>query len=328
VERGGIRLDQREVVTSIGPFVRDEIALGDRVQVHAGLRADYVIFDIEDRFVVPSGPDQNPDDSGRRTLRAWSPMAGIIARLGTLTAAYANVATAFETPTATELGNRPDGAGGINRDLDPQYATTAEIGVKGIFATRVRYDVASFVTTVRDELIPFEVPGAAGRRYFRNAGRTDRRGIEAGVELVAGATTIASAYSYSDFRFDDYDVTTSGVTTSYDGNRIPGIPMHQLQAAVTQRWRRLFATAEVIASGQQYVDDANSAIAAGWAIANVRAGRRVTVAGAELLPVVGVNNVFDRRYPGSIVINATSGRYYEPAPERSISVGLSITTER
>jgi iron complex outermembrane receptor protein len=292
------------------------------------LRADYVIFDIEDRFIVPSGPDQNPDDSGRRTLRAWSPMAGIIARLGTLTAAYANVATAFETPTATELGNRPDGAGGINRDLDPQYATTVEVGVKGIFATRLRYDVAGFLTTVRDELIPFEVPGAAGRRYFRNAGRTDRRGIEAGLELAIAATTFASAYSYSDFRFDDYDVTTSGITTSFDGKRIPGIPVHQVQAAATQRWRQLFATAEVIASSRQYVDDANSASAAGWAIANVRAGGRIAVGGAEMLPVVGLNNVFDRRYPGSIVINAAGGRYYEPAPQRSISVGLTVTTGR
>jgi iron complex outermembrane receptor protein len=328
VERGEIRLDQQEVVTSIGPFVRDEIALGDRVQIHAGVRADYVIFDIEDRFIVPAGADQNPDDSGRRTLRAWSPMAGIVARLGTLTAAYANVATAFETPTATELGNRPDGAGGINRDLDPQYATTIEAGVKGIFATRLRYDVAGFVTTVRDELIPFEVPGAAGRRYFRNAGRTDRRGMEAGVELSVGAMTLASAYSYSDFRFDDYDVTAGGVTTLFDGKRIPGIPVHQLQAALTQRWRPLFATAEVVASSRQHVDDLNSSSAAGWAVANARAGGLISIGGAQLQAVVGVNNVFNRRYAGSIVINATGGRYYEPAPERSVSVGVTVATGR
>ena len=117
-------------------------------------------------------------------------MAGVIARVGTLTSAYANVSTAFETPTATELGNRPEGAGGINRDLDPQTATTMEIGIKGIAGTRLRYDVAGFLTGVRDELIPFEVPGSAGRRYFRNAGRTLRRGLEAGVELIAGAATL------------------------------------------------------------------------------------------------------------------------------------------
>lgn len=328
VERGAVRLDQREVVTSIGPFVRDELTIGERVHVHAGVRADYVIFDIEDRFIIPAGPGQNPDDSGRRTLRAWSPMAGVIARVGTLTSAYANISTAFETPTATELGNRPEGAGGVNRDLEPQTATTFEIGVKGILSARLRYDVAGFFTGVEDELIPFEVPGGAGRRYFRNAGRTVRRGLEAGLEVAAGAATFASAYSYSDFRFDEYAVTTGAVTERYDDNRIPGIPRHHIQAAMTWRWNTLFVTAEGIGSSRVLVDDANTSAAAGWAIANVRLGGRIPLGGTTVVPVVGVQNLFDRRYVGSVVINAAAGRYYEPAAERTISIGFSLTTDR
>jgi iron complex outermembrane recepter protein len=328
VERGVIRLDQRELVTSIGPFVRDELSLGDRVNVHAGLRADYVIFDIEDRFIIPSGPGQNPDDSGRRTLRAWSPMAGIVARVTPLTAAYANVSTAFETPTATELGNRPTGAGGINHELEPQYATTFELGLKGIVLSRVRYDIAGFVTGVRDELIPFEVPSGAGRRYFRNAGRTTRRGVEAGVELAALGATFASVYSYSDFRFDDYAVTTGTTTERYDQNRIPGIPLHQLQASMTWRRRGVFLTTEGVASSRVLVDDASSNTAAGWAVANARTGVRIPIGGTSLMPVVAVQNVFDRRYAGSVVVNAAGGRFYEPAPERTVSISVSLTTDR
>jgi iron complex outermembrane receptor protein len=328
VERGVIRLDQREVVTSIGPFVRDEFAIGARVQAHVGLRADYVTFDIDDQLIVESGPGQNPDDSGRRTLRAWSPMAGLLGRVGALTAVYANVSTAFETPTATELGNHPDGAGGINHDLEPQYAITFELGMKGVWASRLRYDVAGFLTDVRDELIPFEVPGGGGRRYFRNAGRTTRRGVETGLELPAGPVTIASAYSYSNFRFDDYAVTTGNVTQEYDGNRIPGIPVHQLQASLTWRWKGAFLTTEGLASSRVFVDDGNTASAAGWAIANVRVGGRVPIAGAAVTPVAALQNVFDRRYAGSVVVNAAGGRYYEPAPERTISIGVSVTAPR
>ena len=328
VERGVTRLDQREVVTSIGPFIRDEFALGARVHAHVGLRADYVTFDIDDQLIVGPGPGQNPDDSGRRTLHAWSPMAGILGRLGTLTAVYANVSTAFETPTATELGNRPDGAGGVNHDLEPQYATTFELGMKGVWASRLRYDVAAFVTDVRDELIPFEVPGGGGRRYFRNAGRTTRRGVETGLELPAGPVTIASAYSYSDFRFDEYAVTTGSVTQQYDGKRIPGIPVHQLQASLTWRWKEIFLTTEGMTSSRVFVDDGNTAAAAGWAIANVRVGGRVPIAGAAVTPVVAAQNVFDRRYVGSVVVNAAGGRFYEPATERTISVGVSVTAPR
>ena len=328
IERGALRLDQRERVTSIGPFIRDELTLGRRVQVHAGLRADYVIFDIDDRFIVPAGPGQNPDDSGRRTLRAWSPMAGVVARVSTLTSAYVNVSTAFETPTATELGNRPEGAGGINQDLEPQSSRTLEMGLKGILMTRLRYDVAAFLTGVNDELIPFEIPGGGGRRYFRNAGRTVRRGLETGLELTAGPAIIASAYSYSDFRFEDYAVTTGTVTERYDDKRIPGIPLHQLQASVTWRWRKLFLTGEGVASSRVLVDDANTGAAAGWAIANVRTGGRLAIGATTVTPVVALHNLFDRRYAGSVVVNAAGGRFYEPAPERAISVGVSVTTSR
>lgn len=255
-------------------------------------------------------------------------MAGIVARVGTLTSAYANVSTAFETPTATELGNRPEGAGGINRDPDPQTAITYEIGLKGIVSTRLRYDVATFLTGVKDELIPFEITGGAGRRYFRNAGRTSRRGLEAGLELTAGAATFASAYSYSDFRFDEYAVTTGTVTERYDDNRIPGIPEHQLQASLTWRWSGLFLTAEGIGASHMPVNDANSGTAAGWGIANARVGGRISLGATTIVPVLGVQNLFARRYVGSVVINAAGGRYYEPAPERTIAIGVSATTSR
>ena len=47
-----------------------------------------------------------------------------------------------------------------------------------------------------------------------------------------------------------------------------------------------------------------------------------------MMPVVAVQNLFDRRYVGSVVVNAAGGRFYEPAPERSISIGLSLTAAR
>ena len=55
------------------------------------------------------------------------------------------------------------------------------------------------------------------------------------------------------------------------------------------------------------------------------------LAAQQVLQQVGVEprpDLFDRLYVGSVVINAAAGRYYEPAPERTISVGLSLTTGR
>jgi iron complex outermembrane recepter protein len=319
-ERGVVQLDQRERVSGLGPFVRDEIMLGDRYRLTLGARADVVRFRVGDNLITGT----NPDDSGERKLRAVSPLLGFVARIGTLHSAYANLSTAFETPTATELANKPDGSAGINPSLDPQYARTLEAGVKGIVLSRVRYDAALFATHVRDELIPFEVPGGAGRRYFRNAGSTRRRGGELGLASSLGATTIGVSYSYSDFAFRDYVVGTS----DFSGNRIPGVPNQQLQGYATYNWRGWFATVEGQTAGGMFMDDANTLRSSGWEVMNARVGGRVTIGDASFTPVFAVSNLFDRAYAGSIVVNAAAGRYFEPSPGRTIYAGLTLGAGR
>ena len=319
-ERGVVQLDQRERVSGFGPYVRDEIAFADRYRLTLGVRGDFVRFRVDDRFITT----QNPDDSGERTLDAVSPLIGLVARLGVAHSAYASVSTAFETPTATELGNKPDGSAGINPDLDPQYATTIETGFKGIIGGRVRYDAALFHTGVRDELIPFEVSNGGGRRYFRNAGKTRRRGAELGLAASLGMTTLGASYSYSDFFFRDYRVGTS----DFSDNRIPGVPNQQLQGYATLDWRGWFATVEGQTQGGMYMDDANSLRSASWEVMNARVGGRVTLGALSFAPVVAVSNLFDRTYAGSIVVNAAAGRYFEPSPGRTIYAGLTLAAGR
>ena len=315
-ERGVVQLNQRERVSSLGPFVRDEIVFADRYRFTVGARADYVRFRVDDHLITGA----NPDDSGERTLNAISPLVGFVARIGPLHSAYANISTAFETPTATELANKPDGSAGINPELDPQYATTFEAGLKGAVLGRVRYDLSLFTTRVRDELIPFEVPGGAGRRYFRNAGSTRRRGGELGLSGSYGMTTLGVSYSYSDFFFQEYAVGTN----DFGGNRIPGVPNQQLQGYATVNWREWFATLEGQTTGGMYMDDANTLRAGGWEVMNARVGGRVPVGDASVAPVFAVSNLFNRGYAGSIVVNAAAGRYFEPAPGRTIYAGLTV----
>jgi iron complex outermembrane recepter protein len=319
-ERGVVQLDQRERVSGYGPYVRDEIAFLDRYRLTLGARADYVKFRVDDHLITST----NPDDSGERSLHAVSPLLGFVARIGAMHSAYASVSTAFETPTATELANKPDGSAGINPSLDPQYATTGEVGMKGMLGVRVRYDASLFTTRVRDELIPFEVPGGAGRRYYRNAGATRRRGGELGLTASLGVTTVGASYSYSDFAFRDYVVGTS----DFGGNRIPGVPNQQLQGYATWRWRGWFATIEGQTQGGMYMDDANTLRSAAWEVMNTRLGGRIALGAVAFTPVLSVANLFDRTYAGSIVVNAAAGRYFEPAPGRTIYAGMTVAAGR
>jgi iron complex outermembrane receptor protein len=315
-EQGARSLDQQEKVSSVGPYIRDELQFGGRYTFSAGLRADYVKFEVDDNFPVS---EDNPDDSGNRTLHAWSPMVGLVAKLSPMHSVYANVSRAFETPTTTELGNQANGSGGFNPDLEPQLSWTYEIGLKGIAFTRVQYDVAGFDTEVHDELIAFEVPDGEGRTYYRNAGKTRRQGIELAAQTDVDAFTIAASYTYSRFHFRDYEADS----VDFAGNVIPGIPAHQVQASATYHYHSVFATVEGQGKTKQYVDDANSASAAGYAIMNLRAGGTALFGRPWLAPSIGLQNVFDKHYTASVAINAAAGKYYETSPGRAVYVQLT-----
>jgi iron complex outermembrane recepter protein len=315
VERGRLRLDQQERITSIGPYVRTEIEITQRLLASLGGRADLVRFDVGDRLIT----ETDPDDSGTRTLSALSPMAGLVARAGDRTAIYVTYSTAFETPTATELANQPDGSAGLNRDLDPQRAATWELGVKGDLPGGIRYDAALYSTAVRDELIPFEIPDGAGRRYFRNAGRTSRRGVEGGLGAGSGPFIVQLSYTLASFRFAEFTVSD----VRFDGNVIPGVPHQQLQGAVTWSEGTFFATAEAIATSSVQANDANTVRVPGYEVLNLRVGGRGMFGRPWLSPVLGVHNVFDRTYVPSVSVNATGGRFYEPAPGRAVYVALT-----
>ncbi|MEX1187397.1 MAG: TonB-dependent receptor [Gemmatimonadaceae bacterium] len=314
-EQGALRRSQRELVSSVGPYVSGEIVLARSYRVSAGVRADAITFDVRDRLVTPT----DPDESGSRTMRAFSPHAGVLVPIGPRASIYANVASAFETPTATELGNKPDGSAGINTTLEPQRSRTLEAGAKGRFAG-LAYDLAGFSTAVRDELVPFEIAGGAGRRFFRNAGRTRRRGAELSLATQAGPFELRSAATYSDFEFVEFETAAA----NFAGKTIPGVPARFAEMSAT--WTGL--PVEIALSGRFassiFVDDANTARAPGYEILNLRARGSIAAGRASLAPGLGIDNLFGREYVGAVSVNAAGGRYFEPAPRRTVIASLAV----
>ncbi len=317
-ERGSVTLDQRELVSSIGVYVSDDIDINSRLSATVGVRADKVRFRVRDNLITPA----NSDDSGERTLSAVSPMAGIVARVTSLLSVYGNVSSAFETPTATELGNQPDGSAGINEALDPQRSITFEIGSRGFTRGPLSYDLAVYNTNVVDELVPFEIPQSNGRRYFRNAGRTSRRGAEMGATLRSGARSLMASYGYSWFRFEDFKSGNS----DFSSNTIPGIPRHRAQFAGTVMTQGWFGVIETELAGSSFVDDANTSTSPGYSVFHLRAGITPFRETHRLSLTAGIQNLFNRTYASSLAVNAARNRYFEPASKRTLSIGLSLGT--
>ncbi|MBQ0744336.1 MAG: TonB-dependent receptor, partial [Pseudomonas sp.] len=87
-----------------------------------------------------------------------------------------------------------------------------------------------------------------------------------------------------------------------------------------------FITAlEAQSLSQRYATDDNTAEAAsGYAVFNWRAAYTHAVGNWEVEPFARIDNLGDREYIGSLIVNGAGARYYEPAPDRQWLVGVGL----
>lgn len=321
-EATALSLDQKERVGSAGAFGRLALGLPANLELSASLRYDRVRFEVDDRLVGGG----NPDDSGERTLDAWSPSVGLLAEASPEFSVWANISTSLETPTTTELVNRPDGGGGFNPALDAQHTTGLEAGARGRLAARLDWEITLFRADITGELVPFEVPGQTGRTFFRNAGESRHSGVEVvlDADLGAGLSTRAT-WTRVDARYETFEVDGADLS----GNRIPGLAPNRVQGLLTQERPRWFWAIEADWSDRVPVDDAGTASADAYALLDLRAGiRELALGDLRLAPFGGIANAFDESYVAAVTVNAFGGRFYEPGPGRSFHVGATVTWAR
>jgi iron complex outermembrane receptor protein len=312
VPTADVFLDQLEKITEIGPFAQVQWSPNEKLLISTGLRYDWVRFDLDDRYT-----GDGFDDSGARTMSALSGNVGASWTFDTRFIPYVNVSTAFETPTTTELVNQPDGSGGFNPELGPQRAVNYELGARGQPGQGISYSVAVFLGRVSDAIVQQSEVG--GRAFFRNAGKTHNDGAEVGLTISPlSAVTLSAAYTYARYRF-------SG--DSLDGNRLPGVPEHFWRLGVrTVLPAGFYADADHTISTSVAADDANTIIVPAWGagVTNLRLGWSGNTGNLRLAPFLGLNNLWDRRYIGSVTLNGVGGRVIEPAPRRVLYLGTEI----
>ncbi|MVW78284.1 TonB-dependent receptor [Bordetella sp. 02P26C-1] len=311
--KGRLRRDETNRVYNIDPYVQASWNFAPRWTLDAGLRYSTVKFDSDDHYLS----DGNADDSGSARYRRALPVTSLRYALTPSSSLYASYGQGFETPTTNEVSYRPDGRAGLNLGLKPAISDNYEIGYKSE-AGQGLFSLAIFHTETRNEIVAAE--NFNGRTSYRNAGRTRRSGIEAAWSgRVASDWRADLAYTWINARYRD-NVSDSGIRS---GNRIPGIAQHMLYGALAwapeQGWR---AGVEGRFMGKVYVDDANSDSAAGYFVASLSTGYRWQHRAWTWDAYARVDNLFNREYIGSVIVNDGNGRYFEPAAGRNWSAGL------
>ena len=313
-------LDQTERVSEKALFAQANWPLGSRFTLRAGARLDISDFGVTDHF--PS----DGDASATRTMAATSGNGGIAVQLGKHVTAWSSIATVFETPTTTELANRPDGAGGFNPDLNPQRSVTEELGVRGR-AGRLSFDAAVYHTTTNDAIVPFSE--VSGRAYFRNVGSTRTRGMEAVLALtLRPGLELLGTWTYTDAAFTNYKVVSPTSTDTLDGHQLAGLPRSVARLGIRGSLGHGFSIdIDQAFSSKMFGDDDNKIVIDGWrsGVTGARLMWHGHIGGIAWAPFVAATNLFDRHYVGSVTTNGAGGRVFEPAAGRGIYVGASVS---
>lgn len=313
-EKGALRRNEHNLMWNLDPYLQTAWQLSDRWSLDAGVRLSTITFDSEDHYL------SDGDDSGSKRYHQWLPAASLKYAIDDSWNTYLSAGKGFETPTITELSYRPDGQAGLNLGLKPSTNKTIEWGTK----KRIGYgllNAAVFQTDTRNEIVSAD--STDGRATFKNAGETRRRGLELGFEQQLGENwQLNTSWTLLDARYRS-NACTSG---DCNGNRIPGIARSMayagLEYAPGAGW---YAGGDIRYMSNIEANDANTVSAPAYTLTSLNTGYKWLVENWTVDLSGRVDNLFNRKYVGSVIVNESNGRYYESAPGRNYGVGLNVS---
>ncbi len=329
--KGELRRDESNRVYDFDQYVQLQWQFSPNWLLDAGVRNSKVQVESNDHYIVPG----NGDDSGSKRYNATTPTLGVSWSASDDVRLYAAYGKGFETPTFNELSYKSTSGAetGLNFALDPSRSEHYEIGAKVLLDENSRIDFAVFHVITHDELAV--AANSSGRSVYQNVGKTQRDGAEwqyagqwnNGVGLKLAFTLLRAKYAADFASCAGTPCSTPQVITA--GNRLPGVPVNALFGELS--WREPhsgFNTALAVrGESKLYVNDANSDATNGYAVLDWNAGFSQKVDNWQFEEFVRVDNLTDRQYVGSVIVNESNQRYFEPAPERNAYVGVNIKAQ-
>ncbi|OTG60209.1 TonB-dependent siderophore receptor [Acinetobacter sp. ANC 4204] len=318
--KGDLRRNENNTLWNLDPYVQASWQFLPTWHLDTGLRYSNVHYESEDHYIVAG----NGDDSGSTDYQKLLPSVALGWEILPELYAYASYGKGFETPSFTEMAYPTLATSGINFDLKPASSDTYELGLKSQNAFGL-FTLAVFNTVTKNDIVPDDAN--AGRNTFRNAEQTLRQGAElAWQHQLWQDLKLSASYSYLDATFDADIAATSTKPLIEKGTYIPGIAKNQVFTRIAWQPEQGFqAGLEARYMDKIYVDDLNSDTAPSYTVVAANVGYLWVNRDWKVNSYARVDNLFDRNYVGSVIVNDSNSRFFEPADGRNFSVGMSVT---
>ncbi|HEX9181447.1 MAG TPA: TonB-dependent receptor [Burkholderiales bacterium] len=279
-----------------------------------------------------------PALNGSHTFSRFNPAVGFNWNLNPAVNTYIGYNEGMRAPTAVELTcadpNAPcklPNAFLADPPLEPVIAKTWEGGMRGRVLGNTNYSFALFHTDLEDDIQFIGSATSPGAGFFQNVGETRRQGLEFALSQRYERLRMWAAYSLIEATFESPLLINSPFNSSADangqiqvnpGNRIPGIPRHQLKFRADYAFTPKFsagitvqAFSDQYARGDENNQDINGKVP-GYSIVNLDASYQWD---DRLQFWAKANNVFNVDYEsfgvlGENFFTGTGFTYYDTTP--------------
>ena len=234
---------------------------------------------------------------------------------------WVSFSSSFETPTLSELSSNPYGDSGLNPQLIAQKALNFEFGYRSKMKNKY-FEMVAFYIPTDDEITPYEIEQFPGRTFYRNAGKTSRKGIEIIFNHnISKKINFDNSYTFSDFKFREF---TSG-SNNLNDNYLPGIPKNIFNSNISYETENgLIFLTELIYNDKIYSSNNNDIFEKPYWLSNFKISKKINNKNLFWDIYFGLNNIFNTYYSDNIRLNAFGGRFFEPAPLRNFYLGLNL----
>jgi outer membrane receptor protein involved in Fe transport len=239
-------------------FATDTLSLNDKWHLNAGARYNHTKVDNDDTLRGALSP---------RTLTAvddykrLNPSIGITYTPTDRLSIFGTYSESSRAPTSIELGcSNPDygcllpSAMADDPPLKQVVAKTYDFGTRGALTEEIKWNASIYHAMNHQDLQFIRAGNSTSRGYYSNVGRTERQGLDLGLNGQHDRFRWSASYSYIRATFDsDFSLINSANSSASDadgplkniynvtkGNRMPSIPEHQFKARaqydVTPKW--------------------------------------------------------------------------------------------
>ena len=315
-ELADVIYDYDVTFSGASPYLQAESNPFGDLHLTAGLRYDNMRYRYRSALdALDTGRWRRPADADR-TYQHLSPKVGATYDLRRELAVYGNYTHGFRAPSEGQLFRQGSAANTL--DLEPVTVDSYELGARGQLGTRFGYTLAAYEMHVSNDILGYTL--ADGTPETQNAGRTEHRGVEVGLNLlVTRELRFDGAYSLARHRYDEWsprpDVDYAGkemesAPRSIVNGRVTYTPEALANARLSLEWNRI---------GSFWMDPVNSHRYDGHDLFNVSATLPLP---HELEVVARVFNLADTRYAETASYTQARGEEFAPGMPRTFYLGF------